>query len=730
MPHPSLDPTRPLVRFACGDFDAVYNIDPDTHAVSFRLLPHACTVLEVAPRTHILDTPEVVHRPAAWGPMAARCGDASLIQLKLREDPIGNMWANGRTLRHNATLDGLRFAAQTADALIGGGWHIVTTLNGARAFHCRHVLHYQASDEAVTVHTEFANTGDVPLMLELLASFCLSHLTPYASDDAPERLRLHRFRSVWAGEGRHESPLLEDIHLERAWGTTANNVERFGQVGSLPVRGWFPWAAIEDTTTGVFWGAQLHAPASWQIEVLRRDDKISLSGGLADREFGQWAKTVGPGETFVAPIAWLSTARAGLDEFAQRLTRMQTAALADQPASEQSLPIIFNEWCSTWGHPTPAFIERTAARLQTTPTRIFVIDAGWFEDPNKVGQFNGDWTVDRAAFPNGLKPVCDDLRARGFVPGIWFEFENATEGTTAYTLSDHHLQREGRPLQVGNRRFWNFQDPRTVEWLSQRVIARLREDGFGYMKVDYNDSIGLGADHPDGLGEGLRLNQIAAQNFFRKIRAEIPGILIESCSSGGHRLEPSFLGLTAMSSFSDAHETWDVPIIGANLHWLMLPRQSQMWAVLHPSDTAQRLHWSLASCFLGRLCLSGQVAELDVDQMKLLNDDLALYQQVAHLIHDGESRLTRSLSKSWRHPRGWQAVVRASRSGPREALVVVHAFGATAGTTSKAKLPAAGRWEIVAERGIGLARASLIREELRFTATSDFSAYLAHVRLQ
>ncbi len=43
------------------------------------------------------------------------------------------------------------------------------------------------------------------------------------------------------------------------------------------------------------------------------------------------------------------------------------------------------------------------------------------------------------------------------------------------------------------------------------------------------------------------------------------------------------LGRTAMSSFSDAHALAEIPLIAANLHRLMLPRQSQIWAVLHPS---------------------------------------------------------------------------------------------------------------------------------------------------
>lgn len=74
----------------------------------------------------------------------------------------------------------------------------------------------------------------------------------------------------------------------------------------MPVRTFFPFAAIEDTKAGVCWGAQLAWHGSWQIEVARRDDFVSIGGGLADREFGHWMKTVEAGASFTAPAALLS----------------------------------------------------------------------------------------------------------------------------------------------------------------------------------------------------------------------------------------------------------------------------------------------------------------------------------------------------------------------------------------------------------------------------------------
>ncbi len=82
----------------------------------------------------------------------------------------------------------------------------------------------------------------------------------------------------------------------------------------MPVRGWFPFVAVEDTEAGVLWGAQLAWAGSWQMEIFRQDDAVCISAGLADREFGHWTATIAPGQSISTPSATLACVHGDLGD--------------------------------------------------------------------------------------------------------------------------------------------------------------------------------------------------------------------------------------------------------------------------------------------------------------------------------------------------------------------------------------------------------------------------------
>lgn len=153
------------------------------------------------------------------------------------------------------------------------------------------------------------------------------------------------------------------------------------------------------------------------------------------------------------------------------------------------------------------------------------------------------------------------------------------------------------------------------------------------------------------------------------------------------------IGLTSMSSFSDAHETPEIPIIAAQLHRLVPVHKNQVWAVLRPEDTLQRLAYSLSATFLGRMCISGDLVDLSDDRFALLVEAQGFYKSIVPLLKDGHSRLLDSESKGRRRPKGWQALVREN-SNRSEVLIVVHVFEIQAEAELRIPLPTGCDWRV------------------------------------
>lgn len=638
----------------------------------------------------------------------------SIAECKIIGDSYSGDYFGGLSMKYSDTTQKLRYSNQDIKKS-DDGIKIITRLQSDDGLEIVHTLEHKNGKKYITVSTEFFNNSSADITLEMLSSFAVFGISPFENGAGENSMILHRLRGKWSMEGRLVSDSFEDLLLEDCWCYGNSFSERFGQVGSMPVKDYFPFMAVEDTKNGVIWGAQMGCPSSWQMEVTRGDDCACISGGIADREFGHWMKKVPSGGSFKPVSAVLSVCSGGVDEICSRLTSAQEDNL-NLPGCEESLPIIFNEYCTTWGNPSHENISAILDAIDGIGVDYFVIDCGWYKTEGVPWHCSmGDYEESKALFPDGIKKTVDLINSHSMRAGVWFEFENIGSAAKAYSFTEHMLTRDNLPLTTRNRRFWNMNDKWVQEYLHARVIDFLKSNGFGYIKVDYNETIGIGCDNPDGLGEGLRQNMEATQEFFRKIRREIPDIVIENCASGGNRLEPSFMALSSMASFSDAHECVEIPIIAANLHRAILPRQSQIWCVIRENDSVKRIAYSIAATFLGRMCLSGDVTKLTGAQWDTIKRGIAFYKKAAPFIKSGKSSIMVERKKSDRHPEGYQAVLRENSGG---ALLVVHAFK---NAPQEITLALSKNYKIDSSYSHGNTDLKISGSELRIKISDDFT---------
>lgn len=568
-------------------------------------------------------------------------------QLKIRGDAFNGNFTNGLSMANSESVHRCEKIFDDNDNTIYACEEYRVT-----AYH----IH---KGDVIECYSVFENISDDDLTLDMLASFCIENVDANI---------IHRSTSFWSAEGKLLSQNLCELNMERSWSGHGTRVEKFGQIGSMPVRKFFPFVALENSETNEFLAVQLYCPSSWQIELFRNREPLTLCGGLADFDYGHWSKRIKAGDSFTSPKAVVATANT-LNLACDKLVKAQNPHISP---IDEDMPVIFNEYCTTWGNPTIENVERIAKKLSGSGIKYLVIDSGWYKEPKEDWWATiGDWNVSKTLFKNGIKELTDIIHSYGLKAGIWFEFEKVAWLADVYNKTEHLLKRDGVPINVDGQRFLDMTDSWTVDYLTERVINFLRDNGFEYIKIDYNDTIGVGCDNEDSLGEGLRQNILGTQAFFKKMTTDLPELVIEGCSSGGHRLEPSFMELISMASFSDAHECKSIPIIAANVQRHIRPEQSQIWAVLRSNDDENRVYYSLTAGFLGRVCLSGEIFDLSDDKWNIVLDGIKFYDKIKGIIKNGITTITDCTTVDYNNPVGYQAVLRECE---KEALLIVHTF--------------------------------------------------------
>lgn len=609
-------------------------------------------------------------------------GSLAHVHLAHHATPI---YENG--LKYSQSTRMLRFVSQ--EVCEEGTREVITTsLTTEEGWGVTHILTHYKGENGFEVQTVFNNTSDNEVTLEMISSASLDGLCPFSHDDGSTSLLYHTFNGGWSIEGKHVCRTLPEMNMEKSWGGSFE-CEKIGSMGSKSVGRYYPYAALEDTETGCTWGIKLKHNATWQIELSRYGTPLSLSCGIGDFKTVAWFKRVKPGESYESPIAYVAVAMGGIDEVSNDLNEMNNRDI--DAYGEEGMPIIFNDWVTHWGDSSEEKLVSLAEKLKDTKVKYFVTDDGW-----QKGRTAGDWEVDEEKFPNGFKAYTDKIRAMGMVPGIWFDFESVRQGSKRFDekYDDCNLKRDGNVIKnlsfTGvETKFFDLRNPKTIAHLDKILIQFLKDNGIGYLKIDYNASF-VGCDGADSLAQGLIDHTDGIYNFLKRIKQEIPDIIIENCACGASRTDPKMMSVSAMCSFSDAHESMEVPVIAANLHYLISPRQSQIWCVLKNEMSKSHMQYVIASGFLGRLCWSGYIDKLSDEQFAMIPEAEAFYESVSHIIKHGRSRVYRTQPVNYRALKGTQTVVRYSEDRS-EILVVCHFFD----EAEKTEINLGGEYEIV-----------------------------------
>ncbi|SDL20053.1 alpha-galactosidase [Glycomyces sambucus] len=439
---------------------------------------------------------------------------------------------------------------------------------------------------------------------------------------------LTAFSGKWA---REKAPLSGPMPR----GTTVRETRRGRSGHDSP---WVTFASegLPRNRTGEVWAVHL----GWSADVRHRTDRLTEHGTvLGAGELLRPAEIrLAAGESYRTPTAYFSFSANGLDGVADRFHTW----MRNRPQHPRSpRPLVLNTWEAVYFDHDPTRLEALARRAAAVGVERFVLDDGWFHlrRDDKAGL--GDWVVDPAVHPDGLEPLAALVRSLGMQFGLWFEPEMVNlDSDTARAHPDWLL---ANPASVPSPEGLSFRtqyvldlaNPDVFEHLRSQMAALVERLGIAFIKWDHNRDL-VEAVH-EGR-PGTHLQTLAAYRLIARLKADHPGLEIESCSSGGARTDLGVLAHTDRVWGSDSND----PVERQDIQrWteLVLPPELIGAHVgpspAHSSGRSTPLPFRIATSLQGSAGFEWDLLSCDEEETERITAFAALYKELRALLHTG-----------------------------------------------------------------------------------------------
>jgi len=350
--------------------------------------------------------------------------------------------------------------------------------------------------------------------------------------------------------------------------------------------------------------------------------------------------TLQQGETYTSPTLYCSYSQAGFSSLSNNFHQFVRTQILTSKQQAKPRPVHYNTWEGIYFDHNVDTLKALADRVASLGVERFVLDDGWFKGRRGDYAGLGDWTVDYAIYPEGLSPIINHVNSLGMEFGIWFEPEMVNPDSDLYRAHpDWVLQTEGNEqLQFRNQLVLDLTRQEVVDYLFKCIDDILNEyASIRYIKWDMNRDI-------NHAGNALGKPAVSAQThalykLIDDLREAHPEVEIESCSSGGARVDYGVLSHTDRVWTSDSNDAIDRLDIQRGCSFFF--PSEVMGAHVGPRDchiTGRRVSIEMRAgvSFFGHLGLEMDPRELSEHEMQVLSDSIALHKKHRTLIHSGE----------------------------------------------------------------------------------------------
>ena len=336
-------------------------------------------------------------------------------------------------------------------------------------------------------------------------------------------------------------------------------------------------------------------------------------------------------DTYRTPWVFFSWSGSGLDDASHRLHEHLRA----RPLPVR--PVTLNNWEATYfDHGLDRLLE-LAERAAAAGIERFVLDDGWFRHRRHDRAGLGDWYVDEGVWPDGLHPLADRVRELGMQFGLWFEPEMVNpDSDLAREHPDWILARPERmPPPQRHQQVLDLARPEAYAYLLERIDALVREYKLDYIKWDHNRDI---AEPVHDGAPGVHAQTLATYRLLDELRERHPGLEIESCSSGGARIDYGILARTDRVWTSDCNDALDRQSIQRWTGLLVPPERMGAHVGANRDHSTGRmlpLAFRAATALFGHMGVEWDITSATAGELEELATWIALHKRLRPVLHSG-----------------------------------------------------------------------------------------------
>lgn len=345
-----------------------------------------------------------------------------------------------------------------------------------------------------------------------------------------------------------------------------------------------------------------------------------------------------PGQTYAGPWIYGAFGR-GLDELAGRFHDH----LRSRPNHPQTArPVVMNVWEAVYFEHDLKRILPLVELAARVGVERFVLDDGWFGTRRDDRRGLGDWSVSPEVWGDDrFQQLVSAVKKRGMEFGLWFEPEMVNEDSDlARAHPEWLLQVPGRmPVEARHQQVLDITHPAAFAYIRDSIVGLVDQYEIDFIKWDHNRDL-VDAGSTMTRRAGVHNQTLATYRLLDEIRVACPGLEIESCSSGGARIDLGILERTDRvwaSDCIDPHERqqiqrWTAQLVPPELVGSHIGSERA-----HTTGRKNDLSFRAATAVFGSLGVEWDLAEASESELLAVSAWIAFYKEVRDLVRTGRT---------------------------------------------------------------------------------------------